>query len=48
MNIFQDSMHRLSETITVWSVEGEAMLMGHLVEYLPEKSDRKCFFFVSY
>ena len=34
MNIFQGSTHRLSETITVWSVEGGgAMLMGHSVHY---------------
>ena len=35
MNIFQGSIHRLSETITVWSVEGGAMLMGHPVFDLP-------------
>ena len=37
MNIFQGSIHRLSGTIKVWSVEGGAMLMGHPVyEYDPE------------
>ena len=34
MNIFQGSIHRLSEKITVWSVEGGTMLMGHPV-YVP-------------
>ena len=31
MNIFQGSIHRLSETVIVWSVEGGCMLMGHPV-----------------
>ena len=31
MNTFQGSMHRLSETIAVLSVEGGSMLMGHPV-----------------
>ena len=31
MYVFQSSIHRLSETMTVWSVEGGCMLMGHPV-----------------
>ena len=34
MNIFQGSIYRLFETITVWAVEGGAILMDHPVMIL--------------